>query len=171
MTPVRHGAGARWRGVVALWLATSAGAADAATCSATTTPVAFGSYDVYSALNVNSTGSVAVTCATQASDPSGNFAIAYEVELGSGGSGSTALRQMRGVSTGERLNYNLYRNNARSQLWGDGVTAGSVNASFTLNKLTAPSRTRTHTVFGRIPPLQDVAVDGYGDNVLVTINY
>ena len=91
--------------------------------------------------------------------------------LGSGGSGSTALRQMRGVSTGERLNYNLYRNNARSQLWGDGVTAGSVNASFTLNKLTAPSRTRTHTVFGRIPPLQDVAVDGYGDNVLVTINY
>lgn len=171
MSRARPGIGARWRVLAALWLATAAGPSAAVTCSATTTSVAFGAYDVFSAANDDSTGGVTVACSTQATDPSGNFAVAYAVGLGTGGSGSTSARQMRGVTIGDRLNYNLYRNNARTQLWGDGVTAGSVSATFTLNKLTAPSRTRTHTVFGRISPLQDVAVDSYGDSVLVTISF
>ena len=157
------------RALVALAILLASGSSQAVTCSATTTPVAFGAYDVFGTGNDDSTGTVVVTCSTQTTDPLGNFSVTYEVELGSGGSGNTSQRRL--ASGADTLNYNLYRNNARNQLWGDGVTAPSVNASFTLNRSTAPSRTRTHTVFGRIPPLQDVAVGNYADNVLVTLNF
>ncbi|MFO1282166.1 MAG: spore coat U domain-containing protein [Burkholderiales bacterium] len=164
----RHGASAPCA-LVAIALLIASGSSQAFTCSASTTPVAFGAYDVFATGNVDSTGTVVVTCSTQTTDPIGNFSVTYEVELGTGGSGNTSQRRL--TSGANTLDYNLYRNNARSQLWGDGVTAPSVSASFTLNRSTTPSRTRAHTVFGRIPPLQDVAVGNYADNVLVTLNF
>ena len=92
----------------------------------------------------------------------------YEIELGAGGSGNILARTMSsGVNT---LNYNLYTTNARTTVWGNGVTGGSVSNSFNLTNGT-PSRNRSHNVFGRIPPLQDASVGTYGDNILVTIQY
>jgi spore coat protein U-like protein len=148
--------------------ALASGHAGAVTCSAATTSVAFGAYNVFSAANVDSTGTVTVTCSKQASDPSGTITVNYEVELGTGTSGNVSQRTM--TSGGATLNYNLYTNNARNQLWGNGVNAPSVSNSFNLTNGT-PSRNRTHNVFGRIPPLQDASVGSYADNVLVTIQY
>jgi spore coat protein U-like protein len=156
------------KALAAAVLALAAFDAAAIICSATTTPVVFGAYDVFATGNDDSTGTVVVTCSKQPGDPTGGITVGYEVEMGPGGSGNVTQRRM---STGAfTLNYNLYRNTARSQLWGNGVDAPSVSASFTLNNAN-PSRSRTHNVFGRIPPLQDANVGSYQDNVLVTIQY
>ena len=152
-------------GLVAALVATEA---SAVTCSAATTSVAFGAYNVFSASNDDSTGTVVVTCSKDGGDPSGTVSVSYDVELGTGSSGNVTQRTLQ--SGANTLNYNLYRNNARSQLWGNGIDAPSVSASFNLTDAT-PSRNRSHNVFGRIPPLQDVAVGSYTDNVLVTIQY
>jgi spore coat protein U-like protein len=144
-----------------------AGDARAVACSAATTSVAFGAYNVFTATNDDSTGTIVVTCSKTAGDPS-SVSVSYELELGTGSSGNVTQRTMQsGLDT---LNYNLYRNNARSQLWGNGVDAPSVTGSFSLTNGT-PSRNRSHTVYGRIPPLQDATVGNYTDNVLVTVQY
>jgi spore coat protein U-like protein len=142
--------------------------ARAVACSGATTPVAFAAYNVFGAGNVDSTGTVVVTCSKVVGDPSGGITVNYEVELGTGSSGNVTQRTM--LSGANTLNYNLYTNNARSQLWGNGINAPSVSASFSLSNAT-PSRNRSHTVYGRIPPLQDATVGLYGDNILVTIQY
>jgi len=152
-------------GVVAALAATDAAAVS---CSASTTSVAFAAYNVFSASNTDSTGTVVVTCTKTGSDPSGTITVNYEIELGTGSSGNVTQRTMQ--SGANTLNYNLYTNTARSQLWGNGVNAPSVSNSFSLSNAT-PSRNRSHTVFGRIPPLQDAAVGNYLDNVQVTIQY
>lgn len=154
--------------LAALGAALFASDARAVTCSAATTSVAFGAYNVFSATNDDSTGTVVVTCTKTASDPSGTITVTYEIELGPGSSGNVSQRTMQ--SGANALNYNLYTNTARSQLWGNGVDAPSVSNNFSLSNGT-PSRNRSHTVYGRIPPLQDAAVGNYLDNVLVTIQY
>jgi spore coat protein U-like protein len=150
-------------------LALAAGESGAVTCSGSTTSVNFGAYNVFSASNDDSTGTVVVTCSKDAGDPSGGVTVNYEVELGPGNSGNILARQM--TSGANTLNYNLYTNTARTTVWGNGVTGSSVTASFNLSNAT-PSRSRTHNVFGRIPPLQDVSVSVlYQDNVLVSIQF
>jgi spore coat protein U-like protein len=149
-------------------LALMPGVAAAVACSGATTSVAFGAYNVFTAANDDSTGTVVVTCSKQPGDPTGSITVNYEIELGAGGSGNILARTMSsGVNT---LNYNLYTNNARTTVWGNGVTGSSVSNSFTLTNAT-PSRNRSHNVFGRIPPLQDASVGTYGDNILVSIQY
>jgi spore coat protein U-like protein len=64
--------------------------------------------------------------------------------------------------SGERLNYDLYFNSTRTQIWGDG-TAGTVVWSTGFL-----SGTRSHTVYGRIPALQNVTIGAYTDTVIVT---
>ena len=142
--------------------------ASAVICSGATTPVAFGAYDVFATGNDDSTGTVVVTCSKDAGDPNGGVSVSYEVEMGTGGSGNVTQRRMS--SAGFTLNYNLYTNTARTTLWGNGVNGQSVTGNFNLTNGT-PTRTRTHNVFGRIPPLQDANVGTYQDNVLVTIQY
>ena len=117
---------------------------------------------------MNWPGAVSVTCSKTPGDPSGSISVGYEIELGAGGSGNILGRRM---SSGfDTLNYNLYTNNARNNVWGNGVTGDSVSNSFNLTNGN-PTRSRSHNVFGRIPPLQDVSVGSYSDNLLVTINY
>ena len=72
----------------------------------------------------------------------------------------------------DTLNYNLYTTNAYSVVWGDG-TGSTVTVAGSM-RLTSPNptKTNTHTVYGRIPALQDAAVGSdYQDNVTVTVTY
>ena len=121
------------------------------TCSVSSPGVSFGSYDPFSAVALNGTGTITVTC-----NPSASFVISL-----SPGSGSYALRTMTsGVHT---LDYNLYTSNARTTVWGDG-TAGTgtvANSGTTFNR----------TVFGRVPALQNAFVGSYSDTITVTVVY
>jgi len=79
-------------------------------------------------------------------------------------------RQMK--SGANTFGYNLYTTNAYAVVWGDGTgSTATISGTMRLNN-GHPSQTNTHTVYGRIPALQDVAVaNDYRDNVTATVTY
>lgn len=132
------------------------------TIAATTAGVAFGSYNPFSAANNDSTGHIDVTC-TAVLAGTGSYTIALNA-----GHGSFANRQlMSGVNF---LNYNVYADSARSQIWGDGIGGGTVMVSDTYNILLLPV-TRSYTVYGRIPGSQNKPAGTYSDTLTITVTY
>jgi spore coat protein U-like protein len=127
-------------------------------CSVTTVGVAFGLYDVFSSSPLLSAGSVTIRCIGLGTgiDP-------VSVALSTGGSGSFQPRTLFRGS--DRLNYNLYLDPGHSQIWGDG-TGGSLRYASVSN-----NQPVTLTIFGRIPPGQDVTVGTYSDTIVVTVNF
>jgi len=141
--------------LLCLLLAGEAGAA----CSVSATGVNFGAYDVFVATPYDSTGTVTVSC-DQAPPVDVTIAIGP-----SGTSGGFNPRQMRSASSPDRLNYNLFVNAGRSTVWGDGAAGTST----VLLKNVKKNRPEVVTIFGRIPPGQDVSVGSYSDSLTVTI--
>ena len=131
----------------------------AVNCSITTVGVAFGSYNVYSATTLTSTGSVRFVCSGV-----GGGGRTVTVRLSRGSAGSYSPRKM--FRSAEALTYNLYLNAGGTQIFGDG-TGGSVQLSTTIFS----NQAVTTTIFGRIPPGQDVSVGNYTDTIIATINF
>ncbi len=140
-------------------LAALAWPADAAAqCSVSATGVAFGSYDVFAATPRDSTGTVGYQCL---------LPLSVQITLSTGASATFTPRKM--VKGAERLNYNFYRDAGRSLIWGDGAggtsfysgTVGALQLGTTINV----------TVYGRIPPQQDVSAGTYTDTITATINF
>lgn len=121
-----------------------------AECRVSTTGLNFGAYDVVSAASRDSTTTLTVTCDR-------NPPVDVSVSIGaSPGSRGFNPRQMRSAAPGtDRLNYNLYTTPSMS-------TVG-------LKKINR-NRIVTMTIYGRIPPGQNVSVGIYSDQVTVTIN-
>ncbi len=130
----------------------------AARCWVWTTSVDFGSYDVFSATPLDSTGAISVFC---------NRRTFVTGSIGaSPNSGGFDPRQMK-LSTGpDLLNYNLFRDPARTQIWGDG-TGGADTVSGTVPRFGTVNR----NIYGRIPPGQDISAGHYTETITVTINY
>ena len=151
----------RWIILVAIlaasWLAPLAAHA-AVRCSVTTVGVAFGIYDVFSSTPLISAGSVTVRCVGL-----GTGIELVSVALSTGGSGSFHPRTL--FSGSDTLNYNLYLDAGHSQIWGDG-TGGTLRHVSVSN-----SRPVTLTIFGRIPPGQDVSAGTYSDTIVATVNF
>jgi spore coat protein U-like protein len=127
------------------------GTVASADCSISTAGVNFGNYDVFAAGNDDATGSVQISCSPRED---------VQVTLSRGFSSTYSPRQMRsGTNT---LNYNLYLNAARTQIWGNGSGGTSV---YNGNNI----RNTTRTVYGRIPPAQDAATGSYSDNIIATV--
>ena len=130
----------------------------AVNCSVTTVGVAFGFYDVFSSTPLTSAGSVTIRCVGL-----GRGIEPVSVSLSTGGSGSFQPRTLFRGS--DRMSYNLYLDASHTQIWGDG-TGG------TLNHVSVPNnRPVTLTIFGRIPPGQDVSAGTYSDTIVTTINF
>lgn len=133
------------------------------TCTASATGVFFGTYNPFSGSNAEDTGSVRIDCG------GGVGTVAYTIELNRG-LYSAGFSPRRLSSGGNRLNYNLYTNPARTTIWGDGSGGTSV-VSDSLSVLKGGS-SRAHTVYGRIPARQTWAVVGrYSDTITFTIIY
>lgn len=139
------------RRLLAAVLFTVAPQAWAVTCTVSSPGVSFGSYNTFSAVNLDITGTVTVTCTS---------ATPATISL-STGAGTYAARKM--TSGARILNYNLYTNAARTTVWGDGTAGTSTGASNGTNV--------TRTVYGRIPALQNAFVGSYSDAIIVTIVY
>jgi len=120
--------------------------------------VAFGPYDVYSAIADAGVGSFSVSNCSDASR-------AYIASL-STGYGSYSTRIMRSGSN--QLQYNLYTSNAYATVWGDHsgstVTISNTNAK-------GGGVGPTHTIYGLIPAGQDAAVGSYTDSITITISF
>ncbi|HVV67928.1 MAG TPA: spore coat U domain-containing protein [Gammaproteobacteria bacterium] len=128
----------------------------AGTCTFTSvSPVNFGNYDPFSLSNNDSAGSLTVRC-TNGSPPVGG----YILTLSAGNSGNYNARYL--LNGTQHLNYNLYKDASRTQVWGNtGSTVVTIPAN----------GTTTSTIYGRISPGQDVGVGNYSDILVATINF
>ena len=132
-----------------------------AACSVSATGVAFGIYDTTAAAPDDATGTISVSC-TPLSGLAG-----YTVSLSTGSSGSYTARRM--ASGGSTLNYNLYSDAARTQVWGNGSGGTDTVGSFIL--LAFFGGFGTHQVYGRIPARQAADPGSYADTIIVTVTY
>jgi spore coat protein U-like protein len=137
--------------------------AQAAVCTVATSGVAFGSFNPLTGQSADTTGTVSVTC-TGLPLTTANYTMTI-----ASGLGSFTARKM--VSGSDNLTYNLYKDSAFTQVWGDG--SGS---TFTVSdSVTIPlslSITKNYVVYSRIASGQNTAKAGtYSDNLLVTITY
>ncbi|MGA8892119.1 MAG: spore coat U domain-containing protein [Anaeromyxobacteraceae bacterium] len=138
------------RAAVAASLLAVAGSASAACTIFAATGPAFGTYDVLSTLPLDAAGAISYRCTPPRP----------QVLLSTGSSGTFAARTLRsGDST---LQYNLYLDSARTQVWGDG-SGGSETAAPNPGNVT-----RTIPIFGRIPARQDAAAGAHFDTIVVT---
>lgn len=146
------------------WLAMGqAWAASVAGCSVGVTSIPFGQYDPTSPTDLTPTGSISVQCQLISGL---SLLVAYNITLSTGSSGSYLQRKMTGTAT--PLLYNLYLTG--SQVWGDGLTGGSVSKvdGYLLGVGTV---VLSYTVFSRLPAQQLVSAGSYNDNIVVTISY
>ena len=138
-------------------LSASDASAQAASCTISATSVNFGSYNVFNGTALDSTATITFNCNATAAN--------ITVTLSKGQSSTYNPRTM--TKGAEVLNYNLYRNAARTTIWGDG-SAGTGRYS----SANPPNNTNVNlTVYGRIPAGQDVSAGSYGDTVAATINF
>jgi spore coat protein U-like protein len=148
--------------LVALTLSVCASVnADAATaCSVIASGIAFGNYNPLANTNSDSTGSVSVTC-------TGSTSVSYTIAA-SAGAGSYSTRQQ--VSGSNTLNYNVFTDNSRTLVWGDG-SSGTHTIPGTM--LATPTGvTQSNTVYGRIFSGQQTgSVGSYSDTLTVTVTY
>ncbi len=123
--------------------------------------VAFGSYDVFALNPTPGTGAFSVgSCSKNAQG-----GRSYTAALSTGSSGSFATRTMKnGTST---LQYNLYTTLQNATVWGDASGSTAIISNTPANF----SATTTHTIYGLIPPGQDVSAGNYADSVIITITF
>jgi spore coat protein U-like protein len=138
-----------------LWAEDSAGKGR---CWVSTTPVNFGSYDIFATMPADSTGAVSLYCNQE------NFITASIAP--STNSGSFDPRQMRLATGTDLMDYNLYRDASRTQIWGDGT-----GGTFMISGTVARKGTVNYTVYGRIPAGQDISAGLYMETLTVTLTW
>jgi spore coat protein U-like protein len=156
--------------VFAFLLCASGGQALAVSdCSVTAVSLNFGVYDPALTSADDSVGSVTVTC-RYISGSADN--IRYTVTLSNGQYGTSASTRAMAAGT-KRLFYNVFADPARTQNWGSGgggtvIVSGAMTVGPGVGNT---SRTVVHTVYGRIPQLQDAAPGTYADTLQVTLTF
>jgi len=124
----------------------------AATCTISTSAVAFG---VYSGSLVDATGTVTANCIN---------GTAWTIGLGTG-TGSGATTSNRKMTSGANtLGYALYSDAGRTQNWGNTIGADTLAGIGT-------GASDSHIVYGRIAAGTVPAPGNYSDTVLATINF
>jgi spore coat protein U-like protein len=140
-----------------LLLAFGADAAHAALrCKVAATSLDFGLYSPLAAGPLDTAGTVTAQC-------QGGLGF-IRFQLSAGSSGDAASRLMQGPPG--TLDYNIYLNSARTEIWGDG-SAGTREA---IRQQTRRGRMEhTVTAYGRMPPGQNAAPGFYTDDIVVTV--
>jgi spore coat protein U-like protein len=128
-----------------------------AACNVSATTLNFGAYNPGSASALTGTSTVSVYCTS-------GSPYTAALNVGSGG-GTFATRTLS--SGGSTLDFNLYRDAAYAQIWGDGTASTFTVAGTGSGLLTA----NTITVYGQVPISQDKPVGTYSSTITVTVNY
>jgi spore coat protein U domain-containing protein, fimbrial subunit CupE1/2/3/6 len=127
-------------------------------CSLSTNPVAFGDY---SGTQIDVAGQLNANCTS---------ALAYSVELGPGLSATGASRQMSNAGNNAlKLNYELYKDAARSQAWGG--TAYTVGTAQALSGQIGTGANQVIQIYGRLPAGQALSAGSFADTVVVSVIY
>jgi spore coat protein U-like protein len=135
-----------------------ASSAEASSCQVSAADVSFGSFTPLTLDYVDSTGSITMNC----TDVSG-----YSIAL-STGNGTYSQRTM--IFGSHTLDYNLYRDAARQQVWGGGSSGDNyaVTAANPVN-----DQNYVHTVYGRLNMTMSrgAHVGTYTDTIVIIVNY
>jgi len=134
------------------------GVANALNCTITLNPLSFGMYTPGGSVHLDAVSDITVRCVAQPGT--------YAVSIGPGLSGNQLLRALL-AGVGEILNYNLFRDPARTQIWGDG-TPPSFVVTGTRASVGQPT-INVHPIYGRVFSGQTPNPGNYADNLLVTV--
>ena len=126
-------------------------------CNVSATTLNFGAYNPAGASALTGTSTVSVYCTN-------GSPYTTALNVGTGG-GTFAARTLQSGS--DTLNFNLYRDTAYTQIWGDGSASTYTVAGTGSGLLTA----NTITVYGQIPISQDKPVGTYTSTITVTVSY
>ncbi len=127
----------------------------AISCTMSMTNIAFGSVDVLSGATVDVTGTATITC----SGASSNTTYRFCTDIRSGADVSGTQRRM--ASGTNRLNFDLYKDAARTQPWGNytnNFLGGGSQNDFTSNG--SGNISATITVYARLAGSQQTAIPG-----------
>lgn len=147
--------------VYALWIGfalLSEHASAQMNCRISLAQVDFGVYLPSDALPLDVTGQLDVSCRGRA----GLFLIS----LSPGNSGSFASREM--TSGPFVMAYNIFRNAARTLVWGDGTGGSVINGRI---KWRNGRQDFSLPAYGRVPARQSVGAGSYFDSLLVTVYF
>lgn len=127
-----------------------------AECKLTSTSdLAFGTTGVIQSA-VAATGTIGLQCTNT---------TPYSIGLNAGtGSGATVAARRMTSGSGAHITYEIYRDSARTLIWGDTVNSNTVSG-------TGNGAVQTVTVFGRVPVQTTPAAGTYTDTVTVTVTY
>jgi spore coat protein U-like protein len=135
------------------------------TCTVSATGIAFGNYNPLNSIGDSAVGSWTVICNAIGS---GSATVAGTLTLSTGSSGSYANRTMKsGTNT---LQYNIYLTPSHAQIIGDG-SAGTFAPSDSGTVTAGQVYQVTGSMYGFMPPLQDVSPGSYTDTIVVTVTY
>ncbi|WP_253307443.1 MULTISPECIES: spore coat U domain-containing protein [unclassified Rickettsia] len=130
-----------------------------AVCTATIPTVAFGNFAPFANTPTPITINMSVTCTGLV-----GLLLNYSVGFSTGSSGTFTPRQMKsGIKT---LNYNLYKDNPRTQILN--LTNIVVTGSFTL---IIGSGTNNHTIYATLPAQPLAQAGSYTDTITATVTY
>ena len=146
-------------GLAGLCLCPAAWAAPSCTLLSTPT-IDFGSYSALDGAD-DAQGNLLFSCVP---DLLSGPTVSYTISLSPGSGHPSGFLPRRLVAGAYGLDYNLYTDLARTQVWGDGspgtfVSGGSCAAACSV------------TVYGRIGAGQSVPAAQYRDDVLITLSF
>ena len=81
--------------------------------------------------------------------------------------GAPTFNPRRMLKGAEALTYNLYRDAARTTIWGDGTGGTQIYSVI----VTPPARPVDVPIYGRIPSGQDVTAGTYSNTITATIQF
>lgn len=157
-----------WTIACALALLAPIQARAAITCTASSTTINFGTFDVLSGGTLAGSGTIRVTCVSVGAPTT---TVTYIASLSTGSS-----RQMAPPSGTDRVAYEIYLDPGHTQIWGDG-TGGTFTISGTLRvRANRTARSRPINYYGLITPGgQDVSAASptspttYSQTMVVTV--
>jgi len=136
---------------LALTLSLLCSSSSAASCTLSTSGIAFGRYDPFVSQNVDSVANINVTC---------DETVSYSIALSTG----YGTYEQRFMTSGlHRLLYNLYTDATLNTVWGDGTGHSTMVGDTQSGAI--------HTVYGRIPARQDAHVGVYSDTIVITLTF
>jgi spore coat protein U-like protein len=130
-------------------------------CSMNATPISFGNYDVFSVVPLDAVGTITINCPWSVRRATVTLSV-------SSTSGTFNPRRMRRSAGPDLLDYNVYTDVARTAIFGDG-TGGTRLVRRTRPPGPGVRWNASISMYGRIPPGQDVSVGTYSDTLTATV--
>lgn len=124
-------------------------------CEVNASPLDFGTNPGLLTTAVSANAALSVQC---------SVGTAYNVGLNAGLNGAGNINARKMVLGSNSVGYQLYRNLARTQIWGNTTNADTVAGTGTGN-------TQSLTVYGSVPPQTTPPAGTYNDTVIVTVTY